>query len=86
MAALQQDTLKSLLHSTPALPFLSPAPAVFGKEALVEDATSGERYSAARMGDWLQDSGAQQASRPRFKWNYNAARQGYACFGTWRAV
>lgn len=60
--ALQQDSLKSLLRSTPVLPFLAPAPAVFGDQPMVEDATSGKRYSAAQIGGWLRDSGAQQAS------------------------
>ena len=58
--ALRQDSLKSLLRSTPILPYLSPAPAVFGGQPLVEDATSGERYGAAQMGGWLGASGAQQ--------------------------
>lgn len=60
--ALQQDSLKSLLRSTPVLPYLSPAPAVFGSQLLVQDTASGNQYSAAKMDSWLRDSGAQQAS------------------------
>ena len=62
--ALEQASLEGLLRHVPILPFLSPAPAVFGGRALVRDATSGERYSAGSLGAWLRDSGAQQASVP----------------------
>ncbi|PRW50953.1 group XV phospholipase [Chlorella sorokiniana] len=60
--ALQQDSLRSLLRSTPVLPYLAPAPAVFGDQPLVQDATSGQQYSAAQMAGWLRDSSAQQAA------------------------
>lgn len=60
---LDQTSLESLLRHMPVLPFLSPAPAVFGDHVLVHDATSGQHYSAGSLGAWLRASGAEQASR-----------------------
>lgn len=59
---LEREPLLALLRALPSLPFLSPAPAVFGDQVLVRDEASGQRFTAAQLGAWLRASGARQAA------------------------
>lgn len=59
---LEHEPLRALLRALPSLPFLSPAPAVFGDRVLVRGEATGQRFTAGRLGAWLRASGTRGAA------------------------